>query len=218
MILYTIPGSCSTAPHIALLASGLPYTLQNIDPKNKTTPSGAPYSEISPFGYVPALAHPDHGVLTEVPTILQFIADMAPDKKLLPTKSSKHGYQALKWLNFINSEVHKGFSPLFDKQLPAEAHQRFRSKLILRINWIHQTLGEGPFVLGEEWSIVDAYLYTTLQWAPRVDLNLGTFPNLISYQERVYQVPWVHKAIELENETLSQLKRGGRAKAPSHQI
>lgn len=206
MILYAMPGTCSLAPHIALIESQTPFVYQMIDPKNKKTREGHNYLNIHPLGLVPAIAHPELGLMTEVTALLEWIHLTNPSQKLLSTQTPAESYQTKKWLNFIASEIHKGFSPLFDRQLAPESRERLRAKLMQRLNHLHKHLSDHKFIMGSQWTLIDAYLFTVLQWAEKVDINLDLFPLFKNYLKFNLQKESVQKAIEAESQQLNQLR------------
>lgn len=206
MILYSIPGSCSLAPHIALIETQTPYIYQIIDPKNKRTPEGHSFLDINPLGLVPAIAHPELGLMTEVTALLEWLHYSKPELQLLFTQNPTQLFQTKKWLNFIATEIHKGFSPLFDRQLTIEARERLRSKLVQRLNLLHKHLSDNLYVMGNQWTLVDAYLFTVLQWAEKVEINLDLFPIFKRYIHQNLLRDSVQKALEIESEKLKKLK------------
>jgi len=199
MKLYFSSGSCSLAPHIALLEAGLKFESESVDLKNKKTKSGEDYLKINPKGYVPALTLPDGKMLTEVAAILQWISDKVPEKNLLPAWGTSERYSAIEVLNFTATEIHKGFGQLFNKALPEEAKKIIGDRLILRLGYLEEQMKEKMFALGSQFSLADAYLFTVLSWAPFVGIDLKPFPSLIRYCENLKMRPTILAAIKAEN-------------------
>lgn len=198
MKLYFSPGACSMAAHIVLLESGLPHTTERVDLRSKTTAGGADFRKINPNGYVPALELKDGTVLTEGPAIVQFLADLKPDSQLAPANGTLERYQMAALLNFISSELHKNFSPLFDPQAGAEAQGARRAVLAQRFAFIEQALAGKHFLTGDTFSVADAYLFTVSNWAGVVDVDLSDFTNLQAWQARVGMRPSVQAAQRAE--------------------
>lgn len=210
MKLYFAPGVCSLSPHIVAREAGLPLTLVRVDNKNKRTESGDDYRTINPKGYVPLLEL-DSGVrLTEGPAIVQYLADQAPAAGLAPANGTLERYQLQEWLNFITSEVHKQFSPLFDPSMPDEAKEKFRSKLALRFDWIVAQLQGREFLMGR-FTVADAYLFTVLRWTQFTGPDLARWPALQAYMERIAARPQVQAAMKAEG--LLKRNTAGAARA-----
>lgn len=200
MNLYYAPGVCSLSPHIVAREAGLPLTLVRVDHKKKTTETGEDYLQINPKGYVPLLEL-DNGVrLTEGPAIVQYLADQAPAMELAPPNGTLERYQLQEWLNFITSEVHKQFSPLFDATLADEAKAKFRDKLTRRFDWIVDQL-DGREYLMDRFSVADAYLFAVLRWTQFTGPDLARWPALQAYVARVAARPQVQAAMKAEGLT-----------------
>lgn len=198
MKLYYSPGACSLSPHIVARAAGLPLTLVRVDTKGKKTAFGEDYWSINGKGYVPLLELDDGTRLTEGPAIVQYLADGAPQKKLAPANGTMARYRLQEWLNFITSEIHKQFSPLFDSTMPEEAKAKFRDKLAARFDWVVKQLGEQPYLLGEGFTVADAYLFTVLNWAKHTGIDMTRWPILQNYIARVAARPEVQIALKEE--------------------
>jgi glutathione S-transferase len=198
MKLYYSPGACSLSPHIVAREAGLPVSLVKVDLKAKKTAAGDDYRAISPKGYVPLLELDDGTRLTEGPVIVQYLADKAPDKHLAPASGTLARYKLQEWLNFITSELHKQYSPLFDASLPDEIKAKFRDKIATRFDWIEQQLGDRPYLMGEQFTVADAYLYTVAGWSKWTGIDLGRWPVLSAYFARVAARPAVHAAMKDE--------------------
>jgi glutathione S-transferase len=195
MKLYWSPGACSLSPHIALRESGLEFELEKVDLKAKRTENGADYWPINAKGSVPALELDEGGVLTEGPAIVQYIADQAPDKKLAPVAGTLQRYRLMEMLNYITSELHKGFSPLFNKSMPEEAQKIFREQLEKKFTFINNALEGRDYLLGG-FSVADGYLFTVCRWARAFKFEFG--PNLADHFKRMMQRPAVRAALEAE--------------------
>ena len=196
--LYYVPGTCALCPHIVLHEAGVSFTTEKVNPKDKTTESGQDYNAINPKGYVPALVMNNGGLLTEVAVIVQYIADLVPDKKLAPLAGTLERYHLQEWLNFVSSEIHKGFSPLFDPRMPEEAKTISKERLAGRLNIAAKALAGKDYLMGKTYTVADAYLYTVLRWSPRVNVDLAPWPVLQAYMERVAARPAVKAAMAEE--------------------
>ena len=175
----------------------MPLTLVRVDNKTKTTEAGEDYRAINPKGYVPLLEL-DNGVrLSEGPAIVQYLADLAPASKLAPANGSLERYQLQEWLNFITSEVHKQFSPLFDATMPDEAKEKFRNRLATRFDWIAGQLKGRDYLMGS-FTVADAYLFVVLGWTKFTGPDLARWPVLQEYVARVAVRPHVQAAMKAE--------------------
>jgi len=197
MKLYFSPGACSLSPHIVLREAGLDVTLEKVDLRSKKTASGADYLSINPKGYVPALDTGD-GVLTEGPAIVQFVADKAPGKALAPAAGTMARYRMIEWLNFISTEVHKNYSPLFNPASSDDAKNNARDNLAKRYAYIEGMLAGRDYLLGDQYSVADAYLFVVTNWARPVKLDLSAYPNLQAFHARVGARPAVQEALRAE--------------------
>ncbi len=197
MKLYYSPGACSLAPHILLREAGFDFALEKVDLKNKKTASGEDFLRLNPKGYVPALGLDDGSLLTEVAVISQYLADQAPAAHLLPT-SGMARYRALEWLNFIATEIHKGFGPLWNPAVPEEAKRLARARLESRLAYVNQALQTSPYLPGPAFSAADAYLFVMLNWCGLQKIDLAAWPALFDYQTRLAARPAVHAALETE--------------------
>jgi glutathione S-transferase len=198
MKLYYSSGACSLSPHIVLLEAGLPYTLVKTDLKTKKTDSGADYLTINSKGAVPALQLDDGRVLTEGPAIVQYLADLKPESGLAPRAGTFERYQLMEILNYITSEVHKTFSPLFNPLSSAEMKEAAVTTLTKKFDWLAGFLGKKDFLLGNTFTVADAYLFTVLKWTRIVKIDLSKWPALAAYQARVAQRPKVQAALKEE--------------------
>jgi glutathione S-transferase len=197
MKLYYAPGTCSLSPHIVAREAGLPLTLVRVDNKNKKTESGEDYRAINPKGYVPLLELDNGARLSEGPAIVQYLADLAPAAKLAPANGTFERYQLQEWLNFITSEVHKQFSPLFDATMPDEAKEKFRNKLASRFDWVAEQLRGRDYLMGS-FTVADAYLFVVLGWTKFTGPDLARWPALQQYVDRIAARPRVQEALKAE--------------------
>ncbi len=198
MKLFYAPGACSLSPHIILREGGFTFTLEKVDIRTKKTEAGADFLTINPKGYVPALQLDDGSLLTEGPAIVQFLADQVPDKKLAPASGTLERYRLQEALNYISTELHKGFSPLFNPAFPEEGKQLTRERLALRLGHMDAQLANQPFVLGAQFSVADAYLYTVLNWSRHTKVDLEPFAALRAFHGRVADRPAVQEALKAE--------------------
>ena len=198
MKLYYSPGACSLSPHIVAREAGIPLTLVRVDTKNKTTEAGDDYRAIQPKGYVPLLELDDSTRLSEGPAIVQYLADLAPAAKLAPLNGTFERYRLQEWLNFVTSEIHKQFSPLFDPTMPDDAKAKFRDKLAGRFAWLAEQLNGRDYLMGSTFTVADAYLFTVLGWAKFTGPDLSRWPTLQAYVARVAARPQVQAALKAE--------------------
>ena len=199
MKLYFSPGACSLASHIALLEAGIPFELIKVEGRGQKTAGGEDYSNITAKGYVPALKLDSGEVLTEGTAILPYIADMVPEKHLAPAAATLDRYRLHEWLGYINSEVHKSFSPFFTPGATDEQKAAARVQLEKRVKFIEAHLADKPFLLGEHLSVADCYLFTVLSWCAYVKIDSATvWPGLKSYIDRIAARPAVRAALKAE--------------------
>ena len=198
MKLYYFSGACSLSPHIVALEAGLPFTMVKVDTKTKKTEGGADYLAINSKGAVPALQLDDGRVLTEGPAIVQYLADQKPESGLAPRAGTFERYQLMEILNYITSEVHKSFTPLFNPASSAEMKEAAVTNLGKKFDWLSGFLGKKPFLLGNTFTVADAYLFTVLNWSAHVKIDLGKWPVLVDYKARVAQRPKVAEAMKAE--------------------
>jgi glutathione S-transferase len=198
MKLYYSPGACSLSPHIVLLEAGLPFTLEKVDLKTKKTEKGTDYLPINSKGAVPALQLDDGRVLTEGPAVVQYLADQKPDSGLAPRAGSFERYQLMEILNYITAELHKGFSPLFNPETSAEAKAAAKTGIGKKFDWLTGFLGTKTHLLGNTFTVADAYLFTILSWTGHVGIDLAKWPALAAYHSRIAQRPKVQQALKEE--------------------
>jgi len=197
MKLYYAPGACSLAPHIALRETGLPYTLARVDLAKHAVEDGRDYRPINPKGYVPTLELDDGTTLTEASVVLQYIADRVPGT-LAPAFGTMERYRLMEWLNFIATEIHKGFGPLWDAHAPQATHAAARVKLAKRFAFVEAPLSQHAFVTGSSFTIADAYLFTVANWSDHLQVDLARFPALRAFMSRVGARPSVRSAMHEE--------------------
>ena len=200
MKLYYAPGACSLSPHIVLREAERGFDLERVDLKTHRTASGVDYLTINPKGYVPALQldGPGSSILTEGPAIVQYIADLAPEARLAPPSGTFARYHLQEWLNFLATEIHKQFSPLFESATPRAVAERLRGKIGRRFLYLQDVLEDRAFVMGETFTVADAYLFVMLQWCGPHGIDIGLYPNLDDYESRIYHRPAVHAALAAE--------------------
>ncbi|HSI06414.1 MAG: glutathione transferase GstA [Myxococcota bacterium] len=185
MKLYYAPGTCALASHIVLAETKLPFTAIRVDLREKKFNDGSEYLKVNPKGYVPALELADGKVITEGPVILQYIADQAPSANLTPAAGTFERIRMHEWLTFVSSEIHKTYSPMFDKTLDAGTREKNVEKLKKRYAFVEETLAKQPFLAGPLFGIADAYLFTVTRWAESMKVDLSAFPAIRSFMERV---------------------------------
>jgi glutathione S-transferase len=198
MKLYYSPGACSLSPHIALLEAGLPYDLVKVDLRAKKLENGDDFLTINPKGQVPALGLDNGELLTEGPVIVQMIADKAAGKHLAPARDSAERYRLQEWLNFITGELHKNFGPMFQPALSDDTKAFFKDRLMGKFRYLDGQLAGHDYLMGKQFTVADAYLFTMLCWADRMKFDLSAMPNLSAYKARVAARPKVQEALTKE--------------------
>ncbi|HEX2585037.1 MAG TPA: glutathione transferase GstA [Steroidobacteraceae bacterium] len=198
MKLYISPGACSAASHIVLRELGLPFDIEKINNKTKVTASGADFWKINPKGYVPALQLDDGSVLTEGPVIMQYLADKKPESGLAPANGTMERYRLQEWLGFINSELHKSYSPLFYADTPEQTKQSSIEKIGKRLDFIEANLKGKEYLLGNKLTIADIYLFVVVGWSGFVGINLDKWPAVKAHQARIGARPSAQAAQEAE--------------------
>lgn len=199
MKLYFAPNACSLSPHIVLRESGQSFELIRVNNQTKKTAEGGSFLDVNPKGYVAALMLDDGSVLTEGPAILQYLADLRPDSNLAPPNGSWERVRLQEWLSFISSEIHSGCSPLFSSDIPDAVKHLFRQKLFKRFEFIADALQAHEYLLGEKFSVADAYLFTVLRWMPTFGIDLRGWPVLDRFMARIDARPSVRAALDAEN-------------------
>ena len=197
MKLYYAPGTCSFAPHLVLREANLPFQLVRFDMVKRTLEDGRALTEVNPKGYVPVLELESGERLTEVSAILQYLADQAPDAGLAPRDRSLAHYRVLEWLNFLATEIHKIYWPIFHEATDAEKDVA-RARVATSYSFVEERLGDNRFLAGEAFGIVDAYLVTVLNWAKPGRIDLARWPKLVDYRRRILERPAAIAALEAE--------------------
>ncbi len=198
MKLYYAPGACSLSPHIVLREAELRFDLERVDLRSHRTASGADFMLVNPKGYVPALLLDDGDVLTEGPAIVQYIGDRVPAKKLVAPNGTMARYHMQAWLNFIGTELHKQFAPLFMPDVNPRVVSLQRGKIGERMLYLQDVLEDRAFLMGETFTVPDAYLFVMLQWTRKFGMDLALWPVLDDYEMRIAQRPSVRAAFSAE--------------------
>jgi glutathione S-transferase len=199
MKLYYTPGACSLNPHIMLREAGLKFDLEKVDLATHKTAKGADFYGINPKGYVPALELDNGQFLTENPAIVQYIADQKPEAKLAPANGTLERYRLQEWLGFIGTEIHKGFGPLWNPNLSEAEKKATHDKLGKRFEYVAKNLEGKQYLLGDQFTAVDAYMFVTLQWSQYHKVDLSRWPVLKAYHERIAARPAVKAALAAES-------------------
>lgn len=198
MKLYYAPGTCSLSPHIVLRELDLPFDLIRVDNRAKRTEDGRDFLAINPKGYVAALEIDGGQVLTEGPAISQYLADLRPEAGLAPPAGSWARSQLHEWLNFISAEIHGGFGPLFNRDLPEAARVWWQTRLEKRLDYVATALRERQALVQDRYGLADIYLYAVLLWAPQLGVDLARWPALVAFQPRIESRPAVQAALAAE--------------------
>lgn len=198
MKLYFSPGACSLSPHIVARELGIPLRLQKVNTRDKTMEGGGDYWQVNAKGYVPLLELDNGERLTEGPAIVQYLADQKPEAGLAPKAGSFERYRLQEWLNFTTSEIHKQFSPLFRPTTPEDYKPIARENLANRFKWLDKQLAGRDYLMGKQFTVADAYLFTVLRWTVPLKIDLSPWPNVAAYLERVGNRPKVREALQEE--------------------
>ena len=198
MKLYYSPGACSLSPHIVLRESGLAFEPVLASTKTHQLADGTDYYTINPKGYVPLLELDSGERLSEGPAIVQYIADQVPDKHLAPANGTMARYRLQEWLNFISTELHKGFSPMFTPGMPEEAKVLARARVLKRLTWVDEQLEGKQYLMGDSFSVPDAYLFTVANWGQYAGVDIAGLKNLVAFQARMSARPAVQAALKVE--------------------
>ena len=198
MKLYYSPGACSLSPHIVLNEAGFNYEVERVDLASKKTEKGADFFAINPKGYVPVLALDDGQILTEGPAIVQYLGDQKPASGIVPKAGTMERVHAQEWLNFITSELHKTYSPLFRSTTPDEYKKLAREYLAKRLAVLDKHLANKQYILGDKFSAPDAYDFTVLRWSQYTGVDLSPFPNIKAFMDRVAARPKVQETMKQE--------------------
>jgi glutathione S-transferase len=198
MKLYYSPGACSLSPHIVAREAGLPVAIDKIDNKAKKTENGGDFWQVNPKGLVPVLELDDGSRLTEGPAIVQYLADKAPASKLAPAAGTIERYHVMEWLNYVTSEIHKSFTPLFKPNTPDAYKAISKENLANRFAYVDKQLAGRQYLTGDQFTVADAYLFTVLRWAAIQHIDLTQYANITAYMTRVAARPKVHQAMQEE--------------------
>jgi glutathione S-transferase len=199
MKLYFSPGACSLSPHIVLREAGFDAEFEQVDLKTKKTKSGADFTAVNPKGQVPTLVLDNGEILTEGPAIVQYLADRKPQTNLAPANGTFERYRLQEWLNFIATELHKSFGPLFNPATSADAKQMSKDALSNRFGYLDKHFAKGgPYLTGQNFTVADAYLFVVAGWSNHVQIDLGQWPKLKAFVEKVGSRPKVLEAMKAE--------------------
>lgn len=198
MKLYFSPNACSLASHIALREAGLKFEPMKVDLRAKKV-GAEDYLKINPKGYVPALVLDNGQTMTEGVAIMQWVADQATGKNLLPAWGTPERYKAIEWMNFIATEVHKGMSPMWSADYPDALRAASKEKLARRFETVENQLKQTEYILGNQFTVCDGYMFVMLQWAPVLKLDISKFPKLMGYHEKIKARPAVQEALSVES-------------------
>lgn len=198
MKLYFVPGACSMAPHITAREAGLALDLEKVDLEKRQTASGEDFWKVSPKGYVPVVKLDNGQTLTEGPAILQYIADQKPESGLAPAHGTLERYRLIEWLNFISTEIHKAFTPFFNPKLTPEWRENQLELLGRRFDFVVKKLDGKPYLMGDKFTVADAYLFTNLGWMNFLKLDMEKWPSLKEYMARVAARPAVKETMRAE--------------------
>lgn len=199
MKLYFSPGACGLASQMILREAGLKFELVKVDLASKTYGEGKDFNAVNPKGYIPVLEFDSGERLTEGAAILQWVADQVPEKNLIPKAGTMERYRAIEWLNYIATEVHKSFSPLFGAmKAKEEVPERMISTLLRRLSYVNEQLSKTPYLMGEQFTVADAYLYNVARWARVMKVDISEMKGLVAFLERVSERPSAHASTEGE--------------------
>jgi glutathione S-transferase len=198
MKLYYAPGACSLSPHIVARELGITLDLKKVNTKDKTIEGGGDYWKVNARGYVPALELDNGQVLTEGPAIVQYLADQKPEANLAPKNGTLERYRLQEWLNFLTSEIHKTFSPLFKPNTPEEYKKIAKENLATRFDWLDKQLAGKDYLTGSTFTVADAYLFVLTNWTKFHNIDLARWPNIAAFQKRVGARPKVQEALQAE--------------------
>ncbi|TYK71452.1 glutathione transferase GstA [Comamonas sp. Z3] len=198
MKLYYSPGACSLSPHIVLHEAELQHETVMVSTKSHKLQDGTDYYGINPLGYVPFLVLDSGDTLREGPAIVQYLADLAPEKNLAPANGTVARYHLQEWLNFISTEVHKGFGPLFNPATPEDYKPLARASVLKRLAWVNEQLANKSYLMGDQFTVADAYFFTVTGWAQFVGLDISELENIQAYRERILARPAVQAAMKAE--------------------
>ena len=198
MKLYYSPGACSLSPHIVAREAGIPIQLQKVNTKDKSMEGGGDFWQVNPRGYVPVLELDNGERLTEGPAIVQYLADQKLDTGLAPKAGTLERYRLQEWLNFLTSEVHKQFSPLFKPNTPEDYKPIAKQNIATRFDWLDKQLAGKDYLMGKQFTVADAYLFVLTNWTKPTQIDLSKWPNIAAFQKRVAARPKVKEAMQAE--------------------
>lgn len=198
MKLFLSPGTCSLSPHIVLEETGLPYETEWVDLATKQTANGVDFKTINPKGYVPALLLKSGDLLTEGPAIIQYVADQVPEKKLAPANGTLERYRLQGWLSYIATELHKVFTPFFNPASSEDWREAAKANLGRHLTFTDKHLAQHNYLMGDNFSIADAYLFTVLTWPSILGIDLSPWPNVQAFQARISARPAVQAVLKAE--------------------
>ena len=198
MKLYYSPGACSQSPHIVARELGIPFELKKVNNQDKTVEGGGDYRKVNARGYVPALELDNGEILTEGPAIVQYLADQNPEAGLAPKCGTFERYRLQEWLNFLTSEVHKQFSPLFKPNTPEEYKKIAKENIAIRFDWLDKQLAGREYLMGSEFTVADAYAFVLIGWSKFQGIDLARWPSIAAYHKRVAARPKVQEALQAE--------------------
>lgn len=198
MKLYYLPGACSLGAHISLHETGLPFEIDKVDGATKKTAGGEDLMKLNPKGYVPTIKLDDGSIMSENGAVLQYIADQNPAAGLAPAPGTMARYRLQEWLTFVGTELHKTFGPLFRKDVAPEAKTRAFELLTRRFGYVETQLADKPYLMGDSFTVADAYMFAIVRWCGRVGYDLAPFPRLTEYFARISARPTVQAAMKAE--------------------
>ena len=198
MKLYYSPGACSLSPHIVLHEAGLAFEPVLASTKTHQLADGTDYYSINPQGYVPLLELDNGERLSEGPAIVQYIADQVPAKNLAPANGTMARYRLQEALNFISTELHKGIGGLFNPAMPEDAKALMRARGLMRLQWVNEQLEGKQYLMGDTFTVADAYLFVVANWTQYVGIDIKDLTNLTAYMARVAARPAVQEAMKAE--------------------
>jgi glutathione S-transferase len=198
MKLYYAPGVCSLSPHIVARELGIPVELKKVNTKDKTVEGGGDYWKVNGRGYVPALELDNGEILTEGPAIVQYLADQKPEAGLAPKWGTFERYRLQEWLNFLTSEVHKQFSPLFKPNTPEDYKKIVKENIATRFDWLDKQLAGKDYLMDKQFTVADAYAFVLIGWSKFQGIDLARWPNIAAYHERVGARAKVQEALQAE--------------------
>src|ERR1700730_1579651 len=198
MKLYYAPGACSLSPHIVATEAGVPIQLEKVDLAKHQTESGKDFMAVNPKGYVPTLQLDDGSILTEGPAIVQYLADQNPSSGLAPAAGTIDRYRPQEWLNFIGTELHKNFGPLFNPSTPDAVKETSKANIAKRLTYLNDQLADKQYLMGDKFTVADAYVFTIVNWTNFIKMDLKPYPNVGAYMGRVGARPKVQETLKSE--------------------